>query len=144
MRLNFAGCIWQNSTRKEWNFKISCFGADAAEFKILKSLRPTQQNGILKFLANYKIQKQAKLNLCRAPEFRDKSCAVSAKFCTINHTTNISLAQSTMMKPNTKAILWIFARKNSGAGLPIARQLKFIATHAAMMSASATFSINIF
>ena len=114
------------------------------EFKILKFIRSAQQNGILKFLANYKIQKQAKLNLCHAAEFRNKSHAASAKFCAINHTTNISLAQSTMMKPNTKAILWIFARKNSGAGLPIARQLKFIATHTAMMSASVTFSIKIF
>ena len=57
---------------------------------------------------------------------------------------NMSLAQSTMMKPNIKAILWMFVRKNSGAGLPIARQLKFIATHTAMMSASPAFSIKIF
>ena len=144
MRSNLAGCIWQNSTRKEWNFKISRFSADIVEFKILKFICSAQQNGILKFLANYKIQKQAKLNLCRATEFRDKSRAFSAKFCAINHTTNISLAQSTMMNPNTKAILWMFTRKNSGAGLPIARQLKFIATHTAMMSASVTFSIKIF
>ena len=75
-------------------------------------MRSAQQNGILKFLANDKIQKQAKLNLCHAAEFRDKSHAAGAKFCAINHTTNISLAQSTMMKPNTKAILWMFARKN--------------------------------
>lgn len=80
MRSNLAGCIWQNSTRKEWNFKISRFSADIVEFKILKFICSAQQNGILKFLANYKIQKQAKLNLCRATEFRDKSHAAIAKF----------------------------------------------------------------
>jgi len=52
MRLNLAGCIWQNSTKKEWNFKISRFSADIEEFKILKFIRSAQQNGILKFLAS--------------------------------------------------------------------------------------------
>jgi len=56
------------------------FSADIVEFKILKFIRSAQRNGILKFLANDKIQKQAKLNLCHAAEFRDKSHAASAKF----------------------------------------------------------------
>ena len=51
MRLNFADCIWQNSTRKEWNFKISYFSADAAEFKNLQKFSfeefKSEQNSVL-------------------------------------------------------------------------------------------------